>query len=611
LTQRPKYGIIYKRLWPNLELICKDARHFPAPSVAESEANVLKNHRSRLDFLHRHYFSYLALITLGFFLLNAYAVLAMLHGAAEAKTLNIYSACANIQTVSDTLTDDAFSKFLISSSKDVMLATTNRKPFTLDQLSPTARVLYMDRLEKSVLSRYSHGKVSQVSRIEIGSGSQAWQIFFDANGHVHREQIVDRPLAPSTIFCGHTYPVTQYGDWAAPEIVVRSDFGMKALARLEVSFLIISRGGHLHTVINHTGFDADQLVACAARGTRVLSPLSPVIGSCYDDAAENLRVSFGFTPALLLRSVGTHYSLFALASLILFAAAAVLLYKKMAGQERYFAEVIAALDMVGRGTFCCLPTERHQGYFRLLIDAVNRTLVDLEAHLRREREDEILRHKLESQVMLLQVNPHFLYNAMESLCALAASRGDRPTADAVASMSTLYRALVKEPAVITLEREMVLIDGYLHFQELTRQDRFCYSIELDEALRPVPSLRFWLQPLAENYFRYSFDPERSNNILIIRGTEERDLCRFEMVDNGLPIPEAQVFKMNKLASAENADEDASQGLGIANTSARLRWYYGPLASIRFRANERYGLTVVVQFPRRKGGDPSVPASYCG
>lgn len=99
-----------------------------------------------------------------------------------------------------------------------------------------------------------------------------------------------------------------------------------------------------------------------------------------------------------------------------------------------------------------------------------------------------------------QINPHFLYNTLESIRSKALVCGDEETAEAITQLGSLYRKIVHCPDVITMKEEKDLLELYLRLMSLRFAGNFVYQLELEKDLEGVRTPGFWLQPLAENFF---------------------------------------------------------------------------------------------------------------
>jgi sensor histidine kinase YesM len=212
-------------------------------------------------------------------------------------------------------------------------------------------------------------------------------------------------------------------------------------------------------------------------------------------------------------------------------------------------------------------------------------------------EDEIRqREKLEGQastaqlaMLRYQLNPHFLFNTLNSISTLVLLKQTERANAMLARLSSFLRyTLANEPtAKVTLAQEVETLKLYLEIEKMRFEDRLRphFRIEPETIGARLPSLL--LQPLIENAIKYAVTPAENGADMWITATREGQAVRIEVADNG---------------NGEGADLAASPstGVGLANIRDRLSQAYGGGHRFETRQNERGGFSVIVEIPFETG-----------
>lgn len=237
-------------------------------------------------------------------------------------------------------------------------------------------------------------------------------------------------------------------------------------------------------------------------------------------------------------------------------------------------------DEVGEASAC----------FNRMVDDI-RELIDKNYVLAiRERESEL-------DTLQAQINPHFLYNTLDSLYWKATESGNDEIAEDILSLSQLFRLVLNRgDGIVTVRTEAELLERYLHIQKMRFGKRLTYEISLEQDILEEEIPKLILQPFVENAIVHGFESAEGSYTLSVTGIREEKNMVFRIKDTGVGMSDEQL-----VAIWEKADtrKYASQRIGryaIKNVRERLELIYHENYKLQIESRVGYGTTVVVVVP---------------
>lgn len=206
-----------------------------------------------------------------------------------------------------------------------------------------------------------------------------------------------------------------------------------------------------------------------------------------------------------------------------------------------------------------------------------------------------------------QINPHWLYNTLESI-RMQAYLSKAP--DVAAMIKTLGRlfhlALSQREQTNRIADEIEYIQAYMQLQNVRFEDRFRLVVKLSEALLQAPIIKLTLQPLIENCIIHGFtDPDLAYEIRI-EGDASGDVGLLRIADNGDGIPPARLAELQRqLDHMDRLDTGEAGSLGLRNIQQRLQLHYGYAYGLQLESTPGMGCVVHIRFPLGKGEDAHV------
>lgn len=204
-----------------------------------------------------------------------------------------------------------------------------------------------------------------------------------------------------------------------------------------------------------------------------------------------------------------------------------------------------------------------------------------------------------------QVNPHFLYNALESIRMRAVADGSEDAADMLYALGALFRRMVKDNrVVVTVREELEFAKEYMKLFAVRHRDRLSFETEISGRAAELAVPKLVLQPLVENYIMHGFSPRRSDNRLNFRGMVRDTHLVIELADNGRGVPADRRDAIKRQLNSESggATPTTERSVGLLNVQRRLALAFPDDAWLDFDATEHHGATVRLTVPAMRVED---------
>ncbi|MCG7381657.1 histidine kinase [Paenibacillus sp. ACRRY] len=258
----------------------------------------------------------------------------------------------------------------------------------------------------------------------------------------------------------------------------------------------------------------------------------------------------------------------------------------------FLQRIIYSIQRVKSANFTPVsPTRYRKNEYGMIARELDDMTLQLNQHIRTEYLLKLKQQETEMKALQNQINPHFLYNTLEIIRSFALAGRAVDTAEAVATLGSLYREIVKNEDIILLGSELDLLGKYLKIMEFKYPDRFYYQINVDQALLSLPTVKFWMQPLAENFFVHGFHSDEEFNLLVVNGSEYADSYVLDIVDNGNSISEDRLADIRRNLSI--VGDFAEESIGLRNVYTRLRFFYGESFTMQIENNVEAGVKITL------------------
>ena len=205
------------------------------------------------------------------------------------------------------------------------------------------------------------------------------------------------------------------------------------------------------------------------------------------------------------------------------------------------------------------------------------------------------KRKSELAALQAQINPHFLYNTLNSVSSLIKMNCPDEAFIMIQAIGTFYRTSLSDgKTLIPLEQEITNIENYIKIQKVRYGNKIEYEIDIENEILQEWIVKLTLQPLVENSIYHGIKEMRGKGIIRIKGWKEKNKVFIQVSDNGLGIPEE---KLEELFSKDYREKGSA--FGLFNIQQRLQIYFG----------KEYGLTVESKLSQGTKATVCIPVDF--
>ena len=210
-----------------------------------------------------------------------------------------------------------------------------------------------------------------------------------------------------------------------------------------------------------------------------------------------------------------------------------------------------------------------------------------------EEKEQEQKRKIELKALQSQINPHFLYNTLDSIIWMAEGKKNEEVVIMTASLARLLRqSISNEDELVTVGQEIEYVRSYLTIQKMRYKDKLEFEIKADPSITQVPIIRLVLQPLVENAIYHGLKYKDSKGLLTVHGYMKGENAVIDITDDGVGMDEEtlkHIYDKHKVNYRSN-------GVGVYNVQQRLVLYYGKDYGIIYHSEKGKGTTASVVIP---------------
>lgn len=227
--------------------------------------------------------------------------------------------------------------------------------------------------------------------------------------------------------------------------------------------------------------------------------------------------------------------------------------------------------------------------FNVMLNEI-RNLMDRIVYEQKEK------RKSELRVLQSQINPHFLYNTLDSIIWMAEAKKTEEVVIMTSSLAKLLRqSISNEDEELSIAQEKNYIESYLTIQQMRYKDILDYIIEFDKEINNEKILKLSVQPIVENAIYHGLKPKQTKGLIKVVGYSVGHEIIIKVIDNGVGMTEEQITNVFDI----NKSNNKSKGIGIYNVQRRLLLHYGIGYGVKLESKVDEGTVVTITIPKKR------------
>ena len=245
-----------------------------------------------------------------------------------------------------------------------------------------------------------------------------------------------------------------------------------------------------------------------------------------------------------------------------------------------------------------LDTEVYQGG-SYEIRHLGRSIGEMAKRIKTLMEDIVAEHeskrKSEFDILQSQINPHFLYNTLDIIVWMIENEQKQDAVRIVTALAIFFRiSLSKGKSIITVRDELEHVRNYLMIQQTRFKNKFVYTIDAEDDVMELVSLKLMLQPLVENAIYHGMEFMDGDGEICVKGYSEDAELWFRISDNGLGMTEEQTRSL--LDEQNHISSKRGSGIGVKNVNERIRLYFGESYGLAIWSEPDEGTVITIHLP---------------
>lgn len=233
---------------------------------------------------------------------------------------------------------------------------------------------------------------------------------------------------------------------------------------------------------------------------------------------------------------------------------------------------VQLMKQVQRGKLDVRVNVKYNDEIGMLGSHFNRMIARVRDLLQEVYETEQSKQKADMLALQNQINPHFIYNTLESIRMLAELNDDDRVAELTYLLGLLLRySITRSDEIVTVKQELQHVENYLQLLQLRFPEKISYSFMVPEMYYSLPIIKLVFQPIVENAIFHGLEKQAEPGTITITAWSERDDVIFTIHDDGVGMDEERLASLNQSLKDGKTDKF---GIGLRNVNERVRLHYG-------------------------------------
>lgn len=275
--------------------------------------------------------------------------------------------------------------------------------------------------------------------------------------------------------------------------------------------------------------------------------------------------------------------------------------------SRRITRLVDKMSKVGDGDFSLNDTTDDGDEIHVLDHNFNQMTQKLKKSINDLYVSQLERRTAELVALQSQINPHFLYNTLESIGSIASVNNIGIISDMCEQLGAIFRYNIctDNNELVALEEEINLIDNYISLQKIRFGDSINVFFNIQEDVKEYKVPRFILQPIVENVFHHGYNIRRGKCCIEVSTAVTSNILTIRVQDDGIGIPAKRLRELLEYMnnnSKQNLNDWHHKSIGLKNVNVRIKLAYGNEYGVSITSKVDMGTLVTVSLPLKGGHD---------
>ena len=256
---------------------------------------------------------------------------------------------------------------------------------------------------------------------------------------------------------------------------------------------------------------------------------------------------------------------------------------------------------IAKGNLDVVVCDDHPDEIGELVQSLNTMVKDMKRLIESEYLVKIESQQATLRALQSQINPHFIYNTLESISMLALIRDHYEIVDMAQAFSLMMRYSMEPSTLVAVREEVENVRNFVTIQKIRFPDRFLVEYAIDEECMAEKIPRLTMQPLVENAFKHGFEDTPEHKRLLVSVLKRRGFLVIRIFNDGMAVPAERIARIRELLMPDN-QEETLDCFALRNLSRRLKLLFGENSRVTLRSGKGIGTIVSLRIPLREEGE---------
>lgn len=256
-----------------------------------------------------------------------------------------------------------------------------------------------------------------------------------------------------------------------------------------------------------------------------------------------------------------------------------------------------AMENFGQGNFdinCQVDSEDEIGR---LSHTFNQMVMDMNSLVNTVYEQKVMKQEAQMKSLQMQINPHFLYNTLDTINWMARIRHVDEIGDMVAALSNMMRYSLEKKSFVRLGEEVKSLKDYIAIQNYRYRDKMVAEIEIDESLMSLYIPRLLIQPILENAIVHGIEEKLDKGHILVAARREDEDLYIQIIDDGVGMTEETMSHI--LREDYSMKKNGHTSIGVVNVNRRIQMIYGKDYGLLVQSVLGAGTKITIHIPARE------------